>query len=72
MALVYLVNKSQVFGRIVKWLLFLKYESTVIYNLSRTHVVAYAFSRLPYSSKPLRVPNQIVDASLFSIKPIWM
>jgi len=61
-----------VFGRIARWFLFLKYESTVVYKLSKTHVVADALSRLPDSSKPLKVPNQIIDASLFSIKPIWM
>jgi hypothetical protein len=37
MALVYLVNKSQVFGRITIWmLLFLEYEFTIIYKPSRT------------------------------------
>jgi hypothetical protein len=41
MALVYLVNKPQVSRIITRWLLlFLEYDFTVVYKLSRTHVVA--------------------------------
>jgi hypothetical protein len=59
--------------RIARWLLlFLEYEFTVVYKLGRTHVVVDVLSRLPDSSEPLGVPNQIVDISLFFIKPIWM
>ncbi len=48
MALVYLVNKPQVVGIIVKWLLlFLKYDFIVVYKPSITHVIANALSRLP-------------------------
>ncbi len=40
MALVYLVNKPQVSGRITRWLLlFLEYEFTIVYKLGKTHVV---------------------------------
>jgi len=46
MALVYLVNKPHVLGRITKWLLlFLKYDFTIVYKLSKIHVVANALSR---------------------------
>jgi len=73
MALVYLVNKPQMFRRMARWLLlFLGYEFTVVYKLGRTHVVVVVLSKLPDSSEPLGVPNQIVDASLFSIGPIWV
>jgi hypothetical protein len=73
MALVYLVNKPHVFGRTARWmLLFLKYEFIVVYKLGRTHVVADVLSILPNSLEPLGVPDQIVNASLFSVKPIWM
>jgi hypothetical protein len=49
--------------RMAKWLLlFLGYEFIVVYKLGRTHVVV-VLSKLPDSSKPLGVPNQIVDAS---------
>jgi hypothetical protein len=73
MALVYLVNKPQVLGRIARWLsLFLDYEFIVVNKLSKIHVVVDVLSKLPDSSKPLSVPNQTMDASLFSIEPIRM
>jgi hypothetical protein len=47
MALVYLVNKPQVLGKIVRWLLlFLEYDFTVMYKQGKTHVVVDALSRL--------------------------
>jgi hypothetical protein len=59
--------------RIAKWLsLFLEYEFIVVYKLGETHVAVDASSRLPNSSKPLGVLDQIVDASLFSVEPMWM
>jgi hypothetical protein len=57
LALVYLVNKPQVFGRIAKWLLFLEYEFTIVYKPSITHVVIDVLFRLRDSFKPLGVPN---------------
>ncbi len=48
MALMYLVNKPQVSGIIVRWLLlFLKYDFKIIYKLGRSHLMAYVLSRLP-------------------------
>jgi hypothetical protein len=56
MALVYLVNKPEVSGRITRWLLlFLEYEFTLVYKPSKTHVVVNILFRLPDSSKPLGV-----------------
>jgi len=73
MAIVYLVNKPQVSGRIAKWLLlFLEYEFIVVYKLNRTHVVANALFRVPNCSKPSGFLNQTIDASLFFVEPIWM
>jgi hypothetical protein len=73
MALVYLVKKPHVLGRIARWLLlFLEFEFTIVYKLGRTHVVVDVLSKLPNTSKPLGVPNQTMDASLFYVKPIWM
>ncbi len=58
MALIYLVNKPQLFGRIARWLLlFLKYEFIVVYEPSRTHVVVNVLSKLPICSEPLGVLN---------------
>jgi hypothetical protein len=73
MALVYLVNKPHVLGRITRWLLlFLEYEFTIVYKPNRTHVVADVLSRLQNNLEPLGVTYQTMDASLFSVKPIWM
>jgi hypothetical protein len=48
MALVYLVNKPRVLGRLARWfLLFLKYDFIIVYKLNKTHVVITdALSRL--------------------------
>jgi hypothetical protein len=73
MALVYLVNKPQVSRRIAKWLLlFLKYDFTILYKLSRTHVVTYALSRLLDIIKPTSVPDQTTHANLFYVKFEWL
>ncbi len=56
MALVYLVNKPQVSGRITIWLLlFFQYDFTVVYKLGRIHVVVDALSRLSNSAEPTSV-----------------
>jgi len=73
MALVYLVNKPQVFRIIVRWLLlFLEYDFTIVYKLGITHVVTYALSRLLDIIKPTNVLNQTIDASLFYTKHEWL
>jgi hypothetical protein len=73
MVLVYYVNKPQVLGRITRWLLlFLEYEFTIVHKHGKTHAVVDVLSRLLNNSKPLGVPNHIVNVSLFFIKPTWM
>jgi hypothetical protein len=73
MGIVYTINKPYMFGRIVRWLLlFLEYEFTIVYKLSKTHMVANVLSILLNSSERLRVLDQTMDASLFSIEPMWM
>ncbi len=70
MALVYLVNKPQVLGRIARWLLlFLEYDFTILYKPSKTHVITNALSRLPDIREPTSAPNQTIDASMFSKEP---
>jgi hypothetical protein len=40
MALVYLVNKPQVFGKITRWLLlFLEYDFKIVYKPNRSHLL---------------------------------
>jgi hypothetical protein len=73
MALVYLVNKSHVLGRITSWLfLFLKYDFIVVYKPSGIHVVTNALSKLLDITKPTSVPNQTTYASLFYTKLEWL
>jgi hypothetical protein len=58
MTLMYLVNKPQVFGRIVRWLLlFLKYDFKIIYKLGRSHLMADVLNRLPNQASPVGLPN---------------
>jgi hypothetical protein len=57
MALVYLVNKPQVYGMLIRWLLlFLEYDFKIIYKLGRSHQMADALNRLPNHIKPGGVP----------------
>jgi hypothetical protein len=58
-----------VFRRIARQLLLL---FMVVYMPSRTHVVTDVLSKLLSNSKPLGVINQVMDASLFYVEPIWM
>ncbi len=58
MALVYLVNKPQVLGKIVRWwLLFLEYDFTIMCKLNRTHVVVDTLLRLPNITKLTNVSD---------------
>jgi hypothetical protein len=68
MALMYLVNKPQVLGKIAKWLLlFLEYDFKIVYKPSRSHLMADALSRLPNQAKLVGVPNQTTDVHLFTL-----
>ncbi len=50
----------------------LEYEFIVVYKPNKTHVVVDVLSILLNSSKPLGLLDKTLDASLFSIEPIWM
>ncbi len=50
----------------------LEHEFTIVYKLGKTLVVVDVFSKLSHSSKPLGVPYQIINASLFFVELIWM
>jgi len=68
MAFAYLVNKPQVYGKIVGWLLlFLEYEFKIAYKLGRSHLIAYALSRFPNQAKPVGVIDQTTNAHLFTL-----
>jgi hypothetical protein len=66
MALIYLVNKPQVLGVKVKWLLlFLEYNFTIVYKLGGTHVVIDSLSRLLDIITPTITLDQTTNASFF-------
>jgi hypothetical protein len=45
MVLMYLINKPRIFSRLVRWLLlFMEYGFKIVF---RSHLMAYALSRLP-------------------------
>ncbi len=69
MALVYLINKPQVFNWIARWLLFLEYD---INKLGRSHLMVDALSRLPNQAKVVGVPNQTIDVHMFTLHPEWL
>ncbi len=53
-------------------LFFLKYDFTIMYKPSRTHVIANALSILSDSTKPTSVPDQTTNANLFYTRPKWL
>jgi len=50
----------------------MEYEFRVVYKPNKTHVVVDVLSNLSDSSKPLGVPYETMDASLFFVEPLWM
>jgi len=73
MALVYVVKKPHVSGKIVRWLLlFLKYDFIIMHNLGKIHVVTNALLKLPYIIKPTSVLDQTTNASMFYIELEWL
>jgi hypothetical protein len=48
MAIMYLVNKPQVFSKIARWLLvFLEYDFKIVYKPGISHLMVDALSRFP-------------------------
>ncbi len=73
LALLYLVKKPQISGRITWWLLlFLKYKFFVVYKLEKSHLVVDVLSHLLASNESNGVPNQIVDVPIFLLQPVWL
>jgi hypothetical protein len=68
MALKYLVNKPQIFGKTILWfLLFFEYNFKIVYKPSRSHLMANALNRLLNQTKLVGVLNQSTDAHLFTL-----
>ncbi len=75
MALVYMVNKSQVSSKIVKWLLlFLEYEHNfkIVYKLGRSQLMVDALSRLLNWLEPVGVLGETIDVHLFILQLKWL
>jgi hypothetical protein len=73
MALVYLVNKLQVSGRLAIWLLlFLEYDFKIVYEPNRSHLMVDALNRLPNYTKPVGIFDQTCDVCLFTLQPKWL
>ena len=73
-ALLYLVNKPCLTGRITRWLLILmEFDFTVTVRKGRTHVLADHMSQIPNGEALIRVDNDLLDAPLFLIDlvPEW-
>jgi hypothetical protein len=55
---VYLVNKPQIFGKIIRWLLlFLENDFKIVYKLGRSHLMVDALNKLTNQTKLVGVPN---------------
>ncbi len=73
MVLVYLINKPQVFGQKTRWLLlFLEYDFKIVYTFSKSHLMADVLSRLFNQAKSVGIPNQTIDAHMFTLHPEWL
>jgi hypothetical protein len=73
MALMYLVNKPQVFNKITRWLLlFLEYDFKIIYKPGRSHLMVDALHRLPNQAHSVGVLNQTTNVHLFILQPKWL
>ena len=67
-ALLYLVNRPVVSGRITRWMLLLQeYDFEVVYKPGRRHVMADHLSRIESGEELSGVQNQFPDASLFMV-----
>ncbi len=73
MALVYLINKPQVFGKLTRWLLlFLEYDFKIVYKLGRFHLMENALSSLLNQIKPIGIPDRTCDVHLFTLQLEWL
>jgi hypothetical protein len=73
MALVYLINKPQIFSMLVRWfLLFQEDDFKIVYKLGRSHLMVDALSRLPNHIKLVGVPNQTCDVHMFTLQLEWL
>ena len=67
-ALIYLVNRPVVSGKIARWMLLLQeYDFEVVYKPGRNHVMADHLLQIESGEEPSGVQDQFPDASLFMV-----
>jgi hypothetical protein len=72
-ALLYLIKKPQVSICIARWFfLFLEYDFLVVYKQGKPHFITDVLSQLPNSTKNKGIPDQISNATFFTLQPTWL
>ena len=72
-ALLYLVNRPLITGRIARWLLlFQEFDFEVLYKCGKHNVIADHLSCLPTGEPATGIPDQTPDAQLFTVHVGWM
>ena len=74
MTIKYLVNKSELSGRLARWVLLLKeFDYTVDYKPCRMHLQADHLSRLSERTRESPIDDRLVDDNIFVVtaKPEW-
>ena len=71
-ALIYLIKKPQLTGRLARWMLLLQeFDFSIIHTPGKVHAVADYLSRLENGEPPLGVNDQLPDADLFQTKGVF-
>jgi hypothetical protein len=50
----------------------MEYDFKVVYKLGRSHLMAYALSRLPNHNELVGISDQTCDAHLFTLQHEWL
>jgi hypothetical protein len=70
LALVYLVSKASLTGKLAWWTLLLQeYEFDIVHRLGAQHAMADYLSRLESREAPAGVANDFLDAGVMTLKP---
>ena len=68
-ALLYLVKKPQLTGRLARWMLLLQeFDFTIIHTRGKLHAIADYLSRIEHGEEAVGVSDQLPDASIYAIR----